>query len=220
MYNIGDRLVYPMHGAGVVEAIEEKDILDEKRHYYIMRMPVGDVKVMIPVNSTTDVGIRDVIDKEKADEVMQAFCDYKADVTSNWNKRYRDNMEKIRSGDILDVAYVVKTLMLKEKMKGLSMGERKMLSSTRQILVSELIIAQGTTAEELEEKMTAVVMNDLAAATGATATEEAAATETAAKRIVVAKIAVPAAEEVVEAVEAAAETAEAEAEEERELAFA
>jgi CarD family transcriptional regulator len=162
MYNIGDRLVYPMHGAGVVEAIEEKDILDEKRYYYIMRMPVGDVKVMIPVNSTNDVGIRDVIDKEKADEVMDAFCAYKADVTSNWNKRYRDNMEKIRSGDILDVAYVVKTLMLKEKMKGLSMGERKMLSSTRQILVSELIIAQGTTAEELEEKMLEVVTADLA----------------------------------------------------------
>ena len=161
MYNIGDRLVYPMHGAGVIEAIEEKEVLDEKRFYYVMKMPVSDVKVMIPVNNTEEIGIREVSSLEKAKQVLDRFIETEADTASNWNKRYRENMEKIRSGDLFDIAYVAKTLMLKEKMKGLSMGERKMLSSTKQILVSELVIALDTTADELIEQLTNIVTVDL-----------------------------------------------------------
>ena len=174
MYNIGDRLVYPMHGAGVIEAIEEKEVLDEKRFYYVMKMPVSDVKVMIPVNNTEEIGIREVSTEEKAKQVLAKFTETEADTTSNWNKRYRENMEKIRSGDLFDIAYVAKTLMLKEKMKGLSMGERKMLSSTKQILVSELVIALDTTADELMEDLANIVTSDLEkmAETAAANTEE------------------------------------------------
>lgn len=161
MYNIGDKLVYPMHGAGIVEAIEEKEVLDEIRSYYIMRIPMGDVKVMVPVANSEKVGIRDVIDEARADEVINAFRGFKADVQSNWNKRYRENMDKIRTGDIVDVSYVVKTLMLKEKMKGLSMGEKKMLSSTQKILMSELMIAKDMTFVEIENKLTSIVRADL-----------------------------------------------------------
>jgi CarD family transcriptional regulator len=161
MYNIGDRLVYPMHGAGIIEAIEEKEVLDEKRFYYVMKMPVSDVKVMIPVNNTEEIGIREVSSIDIAREVLDKFIQTEADTASNWNKRYRENMEKIRSGDLFDIAYVAKTLMLKEKMKGLSMGERKMLSSTKQILVSELVIALDTTADELMEKLANIVAVDL-----------------------------------------------------------
>ena len=171
MYNIGDRLVYPMHGAGVIEAIEEKEVLDEKRFYYVMKMPVSDVKVMIPVNNTVEIGIREVSSEEKAKQVLNKFTETVADTASNWNKRYRENMEKIRSGDLFDIAYVAKTLMLKEKMKGLSMGERKMLSSTKQILISELVIALDTTAEELLDELARIVAVDVANIAEAAAAE-------------------------------------------------
>ncbi|MDR0931280.1 MAG: CarD family transcriptional regulator [Clostridiales bacterium] len=161
MYNVGDKLVHPMHGAGVVEAVEEKNILDEKKFYYVMRMPVGDVKVMIPVDSTESVGVRNVIDSVEAENVMKAFSDYSADLSTNWNKRYRDNMEKMKHGDILDIAYVVKTLMLKEKTKGLSMGERKMLNSARQILISEMVIAKNSTIDEIDECLNNIVSEEL-----------------------------------------------------------
>jgi len=182
MYNIGDRLVYPMHGAGIIEAIEEKEVLYEKRFYYVMKMPVSDVKVMIPVNNTEEIGLREVSSREKAEEVLVKFTETRADTASNWNKRYRENMVKIRSGELSDIAYVAKTLMLKEKMKGLSMGERKMLSSTKQILVSELVIALDTTADELMAKLDGIVAADLESAnateTATTAAEEVAVPST------------------------------------------
>jgi len=161
MYNIGDRLVYPMHGAGVVEAIEEKEVLDEKRFYYVMKMPIGDVKVMIPVNNTEEIGIRDVATHAEAEIVIAKFVETTPDTASNWNKRYRENMEKIRSGDLTDIAYVAKTLMLKEKMKGLSMGERKMLQSVKQILISELVIALETDSDALTERLANIVADDV-----------------------------------------------------------
>lgn len=161
MYNIGDRLVYPMHGAGVVEAIEEKDFLDEKKFYYVLKMPIGDVKVMIPVNNASQIGIRDVSTKEIAEEVLQKFIETEADTASNWNKRYRENMEKIKSGELIEIAYVAKTLMLKEKMKGLSMGERKMLQSVKQILTSELVISLNSTSDDMADKLQAIVMADI-----------------------------------------------------------
>ena len=161
MYNIGDRLVYPMHGAGIVEAIEEKDFLDEKKFYYILKMPIGDVKVMIPVNNAAEIGIRDVSTREVAEEVLQKFIETQADTASNWNKRYRENMEKIKSGELTEIAYVAKTLMLKEKMKGLSMGERKMLQSVKQILTSELVISLESTLDEMTDRLQAIVMADI-----------------------------------------------------------
>ena len=149
MYNIGDCVVYPMHGAGVIESIEEKKFLSEKQQYYIMKMPIGDMKVMIPVNNVSEIGIRDVIDHETAKSVLAAFEELTPDMNANWNKRYRENMLRIKSGEILEVASVVKSLMIREKMKGLSTGERKMLSTSRQILVSELVLAKVGIADDL-----------------------------------------------------------------------
>jgi CarD family transcriptional regulator len=183
MYNIGDEVVYPMHGAGVVEAIEEKDIMNERKHYYVMRMPVGDVKVMIPVANCAAVGIRDVIDEATADTVIAEFEAIPADVLSNWNRRYRENMDKMRSGKLSDVAYVVKTLMLKEKMKGLSMGERKMLSSAKQILVSELVIAKKSTEEEIMNMLTNIVLTQLEETGEAQEQTEVAVSDNSAKKV-------------------------------------
>ena len=152
-YHIGSKVVYPMHGAGVIEAIEEREIMGVKQNYYIMRIPVGDMKVMVPMQSAEEVGVRDVIDSDAADRVLDEFRRCPADMDSNWNKRYRENMSRIKSGNILDVVYVVKNLMQRDKTRGLSTGERKMLSNAKQILVSELVVAKSQTQEEIEAIM-------------------------------------------------------------------
>lgn len=151
MYDIGDKIVYPMHGAGVIESIEEKEILGERKSYYIMKMPVGEMKVMIPISCAGNVGIRDVIDKSIADRVFRSLEGSIIEQPSNWNKRYRENMIKIKSGNVFDVAEVVKHLIIRERQKGLSTGERKMLNSAKQILISELVLAENMKPGEVEE---------------------------------------------------------------------
>lgn len=146
MFKIGDKVVYPMHGAGVIEAIEEKEVLGERRQYYILRLPVGDMKVMIPISSGAGVGLRGVIDQEGVERVLDILHEQSSAMSPNWNRRYRDNLEKIKSGNIFEVAEVVRNLIKREKEKGLSSGERKMLENARQILVSELVLVT-----ELEE---------------------------------------------------------------------
>lgn len=150
MFNIGDKIVYPMHGAGTIDAIEEKDILGEKQAYYIIKMP-GEVKVMIPTSKASQVGVRSIIDKEEAAKVMTILGENETEMSQNWNKRYRDNMDKMKSGDIYEVADVVRNLSFKQKEKGLSTGEKKMLSNAKQILVSELVLAEHASQEEVEE---------------------------------------------------------------------
>ncbi len=150
MYKIGDKIVYPMHGAGVVESIEEKEILGQKKDYYVMKMPFGDMKVMIPTTNVVEIGIREVISKHDADNVLSVFGNQNSVVSGNWNKRYRENMVKIKSGNIYEVAEVVSSLMLREREKGLSTGERKMLNSAKQILVSELVLAKNMKQKDIE----------------------------------------------------------------------
>ncbi|HHU62142.1 MAG TPA: CarD family transcriptional regulator [Natronincola sp.] len=153
MYNVGDNIVYPMHGAGVIVAIEEREVLGEKQNYYIMALPIGDMKVMIPMKSVNDLGLRQVIGDEEVLRVFGILQGEKTSMSSNWNRRYRANMEKIKSGDIFEVAEVVRNLTIRENDKGLSTGERKMLDTARQILISELVIAQDSTEEQVVEKI-------------------------------------------------------------------
>ncbi len=150
MFNIGDKIVYPMHGAGTIDAIEEKDILGEKQNYYIIKMP-GEVKVMVPTNKAEEVGVRNIIGKDEAAKVMAVLGENETEMSQNWNKRYRDNMEKMKSGDIYEVADVVRNLSFKQKEKGLSTGEKKMLNNAKQILVSELVLAEHASQEEVEK---------------------------------------------------------------------
>lgn len=147
MFKIGDKVVYPMHGAGVIESIEEKEVLGEKRQYYILQLPVGDMKVMIPINNGEGVGLREVIDWEGVERVLHILRQQCSAMSPNWNRRYRANLEKIKSGNIYEVAEVVRNLVKRDREKGLSSGERKMLENARQILISELVLAT-----ELEEE--------------------------------------------------------------------
>ena len=148
MFNVGDKIVYPMHGAGTIDAIEEKDILGEKQAYYIIKMP-GEVKVMVPTAKAEEIGVRNIISKENAGKVFEILEENETEMSNNWNKRYRDNMEKMKSGDIYEVADVVRNLAFKQKEKGLSTGEKKMLNNAKQILVSELVLAEHASEEEV-----------------------------------------------------------------------
>ncbi|BAU26148.1 CarD family transcriptional regulator [Aneurinibacillus soli] len=148
LFQIGDKIVYPMHGAGVIEAIEEKEILGEKQQYYIMKMPVGNMQVMIPMEKVSNLGIREVIDMPALEHVLQILRTDEIDVSTNWNRRFRKNMEKMRTGDIYEVADVVRDLMRRDREKGLSTGERKMLDNARQILLSELVLVKNIDEEQ------------------------------------------------------------------------
>ena len=150
MYNVGDKIVYPMHGAGVIDSIEEKEVLGEKQSYYILKMP-GEVKVMVPISTAEQHGIRNVIDKTEAAKVINVLEQDETEMEKNWNKRYRDNMDKMKSGNIYEIADVVRNLSFKKKEKGLSTGEKKMLHNAKQILVSELVLAEHATQDEVEE---------------------------------------------------------------------
>ena len=150
MFNVGDKIVYPMHGAGTIDAIEEKNILGENQSYYVIKMP-GEVKVMVPTDRAEQIGVRNVIGKEEAEKVISILGEDETEMSQNWNKRYRDNMEKMKSGSIYEVAGVVRNLSFKQKEKGLSTGEKKMLLNAKQILVSELTLAENSKKEEIEE---------------------------------------------------------------------
>ena len=150
MFNIGDKIVYPMHGAGIIENIEEKSILDEKQTYYIIRMP-GEVKVMVPTAKAEEIGVRNIIDKETAGKVISVLEQDSTEMSMKWNKRYRDNVEKMKSGNIFEIADIVRNLSFKQKEKSLSTTEKKMLLNAKQILVSELVLAQDSTTENIEE---------------------------------------------------------------------
>ena len=158
MFNIGDKIVYPMHGAGIIDSIEEKDILGEKQSYYILSMP-GEVKVMVPIEKAEQVGVRSIIDKSSADKVFNLLSQDETELDKNWNKRYRDNMEKLKSGDIYEIADVVRNLSFKQKEKGLSTGEKKMLVNAKQILVSELVLAEQSDKDEMEELVDTKINN-------------------------------------------------------------
>lgn len=148
MYKIGDKVVYPGHGAGIIDAVEETVVMGKKHLYYTMRMPVGDMKVMVPVDSAETSGMRRVVSPDEAEKVIAEGlkAEYK-DEDVSWNHRFRENSERIKSGKADEVAVVVAMLTKREKQKGLSTGEKKMLSDARQILISELALALNRTYE-------------------------------------------------------------------------
>jgi CarD family transcriptional regulator len=148
VFEVGDKVVYPMHGAGVIESIEEREVLGAMQRYYIMRMPIGDMKVMIPVDNVEGIGLREVVNGEELKKVFEILRDQKSKMSTNWNRRYRANLEKIKSGNIYEVAEVVRNLAHRDREKGLSTGERKMLDNARQILISELVLAQGIAEDD------------------------------------------------------------------------
>ena len=153
LFCVGDMIAHPMHGAGVIDSIEEKKMNGCMRTYYILKMPAGGMVVMIPTESSEQIGVRPIVDSEKAEALMASIAMIDAEMTSNWNRRYRENMQRLKSGDLFEVARVVKGLMIRELEKGLSTGERKMLHSAKQILISEIVLSKKLTYEEVETRI-------------------------------------------------------------------
>lgn len=146
-----------MHGAGVIEAIEKKDVLGSEERYYIMRMPIGELRVMIPMKSGDELGLREVIGKADVKKVFDVLKSEVTKMSQNWNRRFRANMEKIKTGDIYEVAGVVRNLAARDRERGLSTGERKMIENARQILISELVLAQDMEEEEVEAQLSEIL---------------------------------------------------------------
>lgn len=157
MFAIGDKIVYPMHGAGIIEKIEEKKILDETREYYIFRVLFGDMKIMIPIDASKDIGVRRISSKEDLEDTLSVMAQESTEMSDNWNRRYRENMEKLKTGDLQEVAEVVRNLTRVDRIKKLSTGEKKMLSNAKQIFVSEMILVREITVEEAEEIIASIV---------------------------------------------------------------
>lgn len=153
MFQVGDKIVHPMHGAGIVDSIVQKKVNGVVREYYILKLPVGGMLVMIPTENSGEIGVRPVCERDEADKVIAAMPDIEVDMTQNWNRRYRENMLRLKSGDLLEVARVVKGLTLRDAKRSLSTGERKMLHSARQILISELVLSKSLSYETVEAQL-------------------------------------------------------------------
>lgn len=157
MYSVGDKVVHPLHGAGTIEEIKIIEIVGKKRQYYVVRFAIGNMVTNIPIENCDSIGIRPVIDRQEAKGVLQCFRDATVEDDANWNKRQRDNLVKIKSGDIYQVLEVLKELMYREKTKGLSTSERKTLCSAKQIVVSELVLSEVADMGDIESIMSDTV---------------------------------------------------------------
>ena len=151
MFTIGDKVVYPMHGAGVIDSIESKVILGEERDYYTMKIPVTDMHIMIPVDNSEAIGMRPIVSREILEKALEVLSGEPTSMSTNWNKRYRANQTLLRSGDVFSVAEVVRNLTISDREKGLSTGERKMLLNATRILASEVMLVMEIDPEEAEE---------------------------------------------------------------------
>ncbi|WP_099203538.1 CarD family transcriptional regulator [Miniphocaeibacter massiliensis] len=157
MFDIGDKIVYPMHGAGVIVKKEEKDILGIKKEYFIFKMPVGEIKISIPVDKVNDVGIRTVVSTDIVDEVYSILSTKQGEVNANWNQRYKDNLEKLRTGDLYEISSVFKELYILDEEKGLSMAEKKLLTTSKKMLISEISVVKDKSASEIEDKILSLI---------------------------------------------------------------
>ncbi len=162
MFHIGDKVVHPMHGAGVIDGIVTEKVGTAKQDYYVFKMPVGGLVLKIPVATSGLVGLRSIVSAEEADALVAAISSMQVDMTSNWNHRYRENMDRLKSGDLYSVAYVIKGLTQRDNERGLSNGERKMLHTARQILVSELVLSLGTDSRDVEDRINAAMLGEKA----------------------------------------------------------
>jgi len=152
-FKVGDKVVYPHHGAAIIEKREKRTAFGEKREYLILKLAYGDLTLMVPADNTDEVGLRDVINDEEVEEVFAVLSKKEARMPTNWSRRYKNHSEKLRSGDIYQVAEVVRNLSIRDKDKGLSAGEKRMLSRARQILVSELTFALNVDEETAEQRL-------------------------------------------------------------------
>ena len=152
-FAVGDKVVYPHHGAAIIEGKEKRPFEGKKTDYFVLRITYGDLKVSIPVDKADEIGLREVINDEEVEEVFTVLRKKEARMPTNWSRRFKNHVEKLKSGDIYQVAEVVRNLSLREADKGLSAGEKRMLARARQILVSELVFALNVDEETADSRL-------------------------------------------------------------------
>ena len=146
----GDKAVYPAHGVGEVKSIETREISGNKQTFYILKIMDNGMTIMVPTQNVKSVGLREIIDEDQVDEVYEVLRERDISIDSQpWNRRYREYMDKIKTGSVYEIAEVLRDLSILKFEKELSFGERKMLDTARSLLVKELSIAQGITEEEV-----------------------------------------------------------------------
>ena len=148
MYEVGDKVVYPHHGAGKIMRIEHKEILGNMRDYLTIQILHNDMTVMVPVENADRAGLRKVVDAVVIDEVLEVLCGDPTKMPKNWSRRYKHNRDKLKTGDIFEVAEVVRNLAIRHADKGLSTGEKQMFTKAKRILASELMYARDFNEEE------------------------------------------------------------------------
>ena len=157
MFSIGDMIYYPRHGAGIIEGIEEKEVLGEKCKYYVIRIALGDMKVMVPISKTEFHGIRNITSRDRIDDIYNILSGETSCMCKSWSKRYRENEAIIRRGDVFEISELVKNLTVADRGKKLSTGEKRMLENVRQLLVSELMLMLDEPYEKIEEKILGII---------------------------------------------------------------
>ena len=153
MFSIGDLVVHPMHGAGVIDDIVRERVAGTTKEYDVFKMPMGGLILKIPTENSQAIGIRKVISKAEADELLEAIPSIAVEHNANWNKRYQENLLRLKSGDLREVAQVIKGLMRRDTLRGLSTGERKMLHSAKQIMISELVLVLDSDYKSVEGQL-------------------------------------------------------------------
>ena len=153
MFEIGDKIVYPMHGAGVIVEKTLKTILGVEKEYYILSIPVGEIKISVPIDKINDMGIRTIVDESKIDDILSTLKLKDVEINSNWNERYRENLEKLRLGELQGIAEVFRDLYTLDLDRGLSMAEKKLLHSSKKMLISELSVVEGKKVAEVENNL-------------------------------------------------------------------
>ena len=158
-FNVGDTVVYPHHGAAVIEAVEMRSIKGEPREYLVLRVAQGDLTVRVPADNVDLVGVRDVVNAEGLERVFNVLRQPYTEEPTNWSRRYKANLEKLASGDVNKVAEVVRDLWRRDQERGLSAGEKRMLAKARQILVGELALAENT-----DDAKASIILDEVLAA--------------------------------------------------------
>jgi CarD family transcriptional regulator len=156
-FELGDNVVYPHHGAGQVQAKEIKEVFGQRREYLTIKILHNDMTVMVPTENAALAGLRRVIDEETVEKVLNVLRDDVSDMPKNWNRRFKHNRDKIKTGDIYELAEVVRNLALRESEKGLSSGEKQMYTRAKKILASELMYALDKDEGEAEEYLDALL---------------------------------------------------------------
>ncbi|MQA05066.1 MAG: CarD family transcriptional regulator [Streptosporangiales bacterium] len=149
-FKVGDTVVYPHHGAALIESIEHRVVGGEQKDYLVLKITQGDLTVMVPADNAEIVGVRDVVGRDGLERVFDVLRAPHTEEPTNWSRRYKANLEKLASGDVNKVAEVVRDLWRRDRERGLSAGEKRMLAKARQILVSELALAENTNEDKAE----------------------------------------------------------------------